>query len=164
LGVTISAIVVVIMFRDIYIYIYYIPYRIPVVYPTSAWFFMVFLCIAKYTYTSPHGAILWATEKTLSHTPWRALTSGPGDQLHTANTWGPGDGHPTRGFAGGNVSWWRSWGFFPMGSCDNHVYMGGFLKWWYPTTTKNDHFVVFWGYHHLRKHPETTMSPQNHGR
>ena len=36
---------------------------------------------------------------------------------------------------------------------------GGFLKWWYryPTTigfpTKNDHFVVFWGYHHFRKHP-----------
>ena len=34
---------------------------------------------------------------------------------------------------------------------------GGFLKWWYPTTmgfpTKNDHFGVFWGYHHLRKHP-----------
>ena len=34
---------------------------------------------------------------------------------------------------------------------------GGFLKWWYPTTmgfpTKNDHFEVFWGYHHLRKHP-----------
>ena len=33
----------------------------------------------------------------------------------------------------------------------------GFLKWWYPTTivfpTKNDHFGVFWGYHHLRKHP-----------
>ena len=33
----------------------------------------------------------------------------------------------------------------------------GFLKWWYPTTmgfpTKNDHFRVFWGYHHLRKHP-----------
>ena len=32
-----------------------------------------------------------------------------------------------------------------------------FLKWWYPTTmgfpTKNDHFGVFWGYHHLRKHP-----------
>ena len=32
-----------------------------------------------------------------------------------------------------------------------------FLKWWYPTTmgfpTKNDHFEVFWGYHHLRKHP-----------
>ena len=27
-------------------------------------------------------------------------------------------------------------------------------KWWYPTTmgfpTKNDHFGVFWGYHHLR--------------
>ena len=37
-------------------------------------------------------------------------------------------------------------------------YMGGFLKWWVsPTTmgfpTKNDHFGVFWGYHHLRKHP-----------
>ena len=34
---------------------------------------------------------------------------------------------------------------------------GGFLKCWYPTTmgfpTKNDHFGVFWGYHHLRKHP-----------
>ena len=35
---------------------------------------------------------------------------------------------------------------------------GGFLKWWVsPTTmgfpTKNDHFGVFWGYHHLRKHP-----------
>ena len=35
--------------------------------------------------------------------------------------------------------------------------VGGFLKWWYPTTmdfpTKNDDFGVFWGYHHLRKHP-----------
>ena len=34
---------------------------------------------------------------------------------------------------------------------------GGFLKWWYPTTmgfpTKNDHFGVFGGYHHLRKPP-----------
>ena len=35
---------------------------------------------------------------------------------------------------------------------------GGFLKWWVsPTTmcfpTKNDHFWEFWGYHHLRKHP-----------
>ena len=34
---------------------------------------------------------------------------------------------------------------------------GGFLKWWYPTTmgfpTKNDHFGLFCGYHHLRKHP-----------
>ena len=33
----------------------------------------------------------------------------------------------------------------------------GSFKWWYPTTigfpTKNDHFGVFWGYHHLRKHP-----------
>ena len=38
-------------------------------------------------------------------------------------------------------------------------YTWGFLKWWYPTTmgfpTKNDHFGVFWGYHHLRKHPHT---------
>ena len=37
------------------------------------------------------------------------------------------------------------------------VRFGDFLKWWYPTTmgfpTKNDHFGVFWGYHHLRKHP-----------
>ena len=35
--------------------------------------------------------------------------------------------------------------------------IGGFLKWWYPTTmsfpTQNDHFVVLCGYHHLRKHP-----------
>ena len=34
---------------------------------------------------------------------------------------------------------------------------GGFLKWWYPTTmgfpARNDHFGVFWGYHHLMKHP-----------
>ena len=35
---------------------------------------------------------------------------------------------------------------------------GGFLKWWVsPTTmgfpTKNDHFEVFWGYHHFRKPP-----------
>ena len=40
---------------------------------------------------------------------------------------------------------------------------GGFLKWWYPTTvgfpTKNDHFWVFWGYHHLRKHPCRASSP-----
>ena len=36
--------------------------------------------------------------------------------------------------------------------------VGGFLKWWYPTTmgfpTKNDHhFVVFWGHRHFRKPP-----------
>ena len=34
---------------------------------------------------------------------------------------------------------------------------GCFLKWWHPTTmgfpTKNDHFGMFWRYHHLRKHP-----------
>ena len=44
---------------------------------------------------------------------------------------------------------------------------GGFLKWWYQTTmgfpTKNDHFGVFWGYHHLRKHPlEPHWHPRNH--
>ena len=37
------------------------------------------------------------------------------------------------------------------------AWYGGFLKWWYPTTmgfpTKDDHFRVFWGYHHLRKYP-----------
>ena len=41
--------------------------------------------------------------------------------------------------------------------CTPKQIYGGFLKWWYPTTigfpTKNDHFGVFWGYHHLRKHP-----------
>ena len=41
-----------------------------------------------------------------------------------------------------------------------YIYIyGGFLQWWYPTTmgfpTKNDHFGVFWGYHHFRKHPYT---------
>ena len=39
----------------------------------------------------------------------------------------------------------------------------GFLKWWYPTTmgfpAKNDHLGVFWGYHHLRKHPYFTSFP-----
>ena len=44
--------------------------------------------------------------------------------------------------------------------------IGGFLKWWYPTTmgflTKNDHFGVFWGYHYFRKHPigDPTKIPQ----
>ena len=32
----------------------------------------------------------------------------------------------------------------------------GCPKWWYPTTicfpSKNDHFGVFWGYQHVRKH------------
>ena len=40
------------------------------------------------------------------------------------------------------------------------IVYGGFLKCWYPTSmgcpTKNDHFGVFWGYHHLRKHPYIT--------
>ena len=45
---------------------------------------------------------------------------------------------------------------------------GCFLKWWYPTTmglpTKNDHFGVFWGYHHLRKHPYMgSYIPKNEG-
>ena len=43
--------------------------------------------------------------------------------------------------------------FFPSGC---------FLKWWYPTSmgfpTKNHHFGVFWGYHHLRKHPSVGIS------
>ena len=41
-------------------------------------------------------------------------------------------------------------------STNLHCIYGGFLTWWYPTTigfpTKNDHFGVFWGYHHSRKH------------
>ena len=41
---------------------------------------------------------------------------------------------------------------------------GGFLKCWYPTTmgfpTKNDHFGVIWGYHHLRKHPYIVDTPR----
>ena len=45
-----------------------------------------------------------------------------------------------------------SWPFFVEG-----LRYGGFLKWWYRTTmgfpTNNDHFGVFWGDHHLRKHP-----------
>ena len=42
---------------------------------------------------------------------------------------------------------------------------GGFLKWWYQTAigfpTKNDHFVVFWGYHHFRKHPYNFLYTPN---
>ena len=42
-------------------------------------------------------------------------------------------------------------------TCNCKCIYRGFKKWWYPTTmgfpTKNDHFGVFWGYHHLRKHP-----------
>ena len=56
-------------------------------------------------------------------------------------------------------------GFETYGGCEKlsnektwlFTVYGGFLKWWYPTTmsfpTKNDNFGVFWGYHHLRKHP-----------
>ena len=40
---------------------------------------------------------------------------------------------------------------------------GCFLKWCYRTTmgfpTKNDRFGVFWGYHHLRKHPYIDGKP-----
>ena len=36
---------------------------------------------------------------------------------------------------------------------------------WYPTTigfpTKNDHFGVFWGYHHFRKHPSSFTNLTN---
>ena len=43
---------------------------------------------------------------------------------------------------------------------DEKSIYGGFLKWWYPTTmgfpTKTDHFGVFWGYHHFKKHPYKT--------
>ena len=56
----------------------------------------------------------------------------------------------------GEAKWFRSFverSGFKVGI----LRYGGFLKWWYPTTmgfpTKNDHFGVFWGYHHLRKHP-----------
>ena len=47
------------------------------------------------------------------------------------------------------MTWWNVWEW--------GITFGCFLKWWYPTTmvfpTKNGHFGVFWGYHHLRKHP-----------
>ena len=42
---------------------------------------------------------------------------------------------------------------------------GGFLKWWYPTTsgfpTKNDHVGVFWGHHHFRKNPNSSNTSKN---
>ena len=51
---------------------------------------------------------------------------------------------------------WHTAQHYPTNLMDQTSY-GGFLQWWYPTTmgfhTKNDHFGVFWGYHHLRKHP-----------
>ena len=46
--------------------------------------------------------------------------------------------------------------FFGGGGALFQNQYGGFLKWWYPTTMgfpKNDHFGVFWGYHHFKKHP-----------
>ena len=47
---------------------------------------------------------------------------------------------------------WR-WNYIPS----RNWRCWGFLKCWYPTTmgfpTKKVHFGVFWGYHHLRKHP-----------
>ena len=53
------------------------------------------------------------------------------------------------------LMWW--WSSYRCVCAYGQVIYGGFLKWWYPTTmgfpTKNDHFGVFWGYHHLRKHP-----------
>ena len=57
------------------------------------------------------------------------------------------------------VTIWKFWVIYRLDpSYTQFVYLfGGFLKWWYPTTmgfpTKNDPFGVFWGYHHLRKHP-----------
>ena len=51
---------------------------------------------------------------------------------------------------GGTAHFWFNF-------CVAEEKFGCFLKWWYPTTisfpTKTDHFGVFWGYHHLRKHP-----------
>ena len=62
---------------------------------------------------------------------------------------------------GGGSTWaWKVWpcsGENRPSLVSYHVSFGGFLKCWYPTTmgfpTKNDDFGVFWGYHHLRKHP-----------
>ena len=34
-----------------------------------------------------------------------------------------------------------------------HMGHGGFLPNNHGFPTRNDHFGVFWGYHHLRKHP-----------
>ena len=51
-------------------------------------------------------------------------------------------------------------------SVSGSEYIWGFLKWWYPTTmgfpTKNDYFGMFWGYHHLRKHPYVTNNVTLH--
>ena len=42
---------------------------------------------------------------------------------------------------------------------------GGFLKWWYLTTigfpTENDHFGVFWGYHHFLETPIKSQAFKN---
>ena len=55
-----------------------------------------------------------------------------------------------------------SWPGLP--GCSWKTY-GSFLKWWYPTTidfpTKNDHFGVFWGYHHFWKHPYVGSKMRN---
>ena len=55
----------------------------------------------------------------------------------------------------------ESWPFVGVVPVEAKAY-GCFLKWWYPTTmgfpTKNDHFGVFWGYHHFRKPPYVFLS------
>ena len=60
----------------------------------------------------------------------------------------------------------KCWNKCPIPSI--HSPVGGFLKWWYPTTmvfpTKNDHFGVFGGYHHLRKHPVGKRSCEDFGK
>ena len=56
---------------------------------------------------------------------------------------------------GGGFKWFlyfspEPWGNDPIWLIFSN---GGFPKWWYPRTigfpTKNDHFGVFWGYHHF---------------
>ena len=60
-------------------------------------------------------------------------------------------------FLAGNRPKFSNPGNFVSSNGRCSIAMWGFLKCLYPTTmgfpTKNDHFGVFWGYHHLRKHP-----------
>ena len=47
------------------------------------------------------------------------------------------------------------------------LHIWGFPKMVVPNNqgfpTKNDHFGAFWGYHHLRKHPYTSIGPEDKG-
>ena len=94
-----------------------------------------------------------------------ALTQFQSFNIYRQTAWGPSSHELPLDGEGPRPWWWRRPPWQARRHCVSEMtypgltwkIYGGFLKWWYPTTmgfpTKNDHFGVFWGYHHLRKHP-----------